>query len=187
MLFHRLQVPDPTVVIDMDERPRSFSYRELCPLCQQPASSLLDHVSHVGRHQRDLALFALPNIDGDGDSVGLDPETAGYEAVEKSADNPTGSGEGDLLGNEMKLPAGETNKTVKEGQLGSLSGRAWAALARAREAHRRHKGEREEAEAEARGDLGALQRLWARDITKPDRTDIRKVSPRYQPSLLAIS
>lgn len=36
----------------------------MCPLCQQVLSSTKMYMKHVGRHQEDLALFALPKLEG---------------------------------------------------------------------------------------------------------------------------
>ncbi|KAI8631542.1 hypothetical protein F5Y19DRAFT_493418 [Xylariaceae sp. FL1651] len=40
-----------------------------CPLCQDTLESVQQYQRHVGRHQVDLALFALPRIDDDGEEA----------------------------------------------------------------------------------------------------------------------
>ncbi|GAB1314686.1 hypothetical protein MFIFM68171_04896 [Madurella fahalii] len=45
---------------------------ETCPLCQESLAGMKKFVRHVGRHQRDLALFVLPTLDGIDDE--LEPE-----------------------------------------------------------------------------------------------------------------
>lgn len=61
------------------------------PLCKEPLSSFKQYQRHVGRHQEQLALFALPPVDSqdDGDNDGRDTSQSehgdsGSEAVDVS-------------------------------------------------------------------------------------------------------
>ncbi|RBA19098.1 hypothetical protein FPRO05_10027 [Fusarium proliferatum] len=47
-------------LLTMCERPRPESEPTGCPLCDERQSSFKQYKRHVGRHQEDLALFALP-------------------------------------------------------------------------------------------------------------------------------
>ncbi|KAF5590632.1 zinc finger transcription factor ace1 [Fusarium pseudoanthophilum] len=50
-------------LLTMCERPRSESEPTGCPLCNERQSSFKQYKRHVGRHQEDLALFALPKLE----------------------------------------------------------------------------------------------------------------------------
>jgi len=52
-------------LVEMSERPKPQDIACSCPLCHQQLNSLKNYASHVGRHQRDLSLFALPKLDGE--------------------------------------------------------------------------------------------------------------------------
>lgn len=60
-----------------------------CPLCQERVSSLKEYARHVGRHQKELALFALPKLD-----AGKDADDA---TAERATDSSEESEEGILL------------------------------------------------------------------------------------------
>nr|RBQ98546.1 hypothetical protein FVER53263_03599 [Fusarium verticillioides] len=49
------------------ERPKSENEPADCPLCGERQSSFKQYQRHVGRHQEDLALFALPRLPGEDD------------------------------------------------------------------------------------------------------------------------
>ncbi|KAG5812804.1 hypothetical protein H9Q74_004141 [Fusarium xylarioides] len=49
-------------LLTMCERPRSENEPADCPLCGERQSSFRQYKRHVGRHQEDLALFALPHL-----------------------------------------------------------------------------------------------------------------------------
>ncbi|KAI0450709.1 hypothetical protein F5B21DRAFT_415916 [Xylaria acuta] len=51
---------DLTIIFDLCERPGPWSEETKCPLCQQALYSKREYARHVGRHQTELALFALP-------------------------------------------------------------------------------------------------------------------------------
>ncbi|KAI0438667.1 hypothetical protein F4803DRAFT_534152 [Xylaria telfairii] len=52
---------DLEMVFDLCERPRPWSEKAECPLCKQQLYSKGEYGRHVGRHQTELALFALPH------------------------------------------------------------------------------------------------------------------------------
>ncbi|KAI1429727.1 hypothetical protein F5Y12DRAFT_333535 [Xylaria sp. FL1777] len=52
---------DLSLMFDLCERPRPWPEETQCPLCQQTLYSKREYARHVGRHQTELALFALPN------------------------------------------------------------------------------------------------------------------------------
>lgn len=49
------------MVFDLCERPSPWPEESECPLCQQTLNSKREYARHVGQHQIELALFALPN------------------------------------------------------------------------------------------------------------------------------
>ncbi|KAK3314877.1 hypothetical protein B0H66DRAFT_482065 [Apodospora peruviana] len=51
-------------LVQLSERPKPLDAASTCPLCLQSLSSVKEYQRHVGRHQEELALFALPNIEG---------------------------------------------------------------------------------------------------------------------------
>ncbi|KAK0744888.1 hypothetical protein B0T21DRAFT_94707 [Apiosordaria backusii] len=53
------------VMVKTGEKPKALNTPSKCPFCQQHIASAKEYSRHVGRHQRDLALFALPNIQSD--------------------------------------------------------------------------------------------------------------------------
>lgn len=56
---------DLSMMFDLCERPRPWPEESECPLCQQALYSEREYARHVGRHQTELALFALPNREND--------------------------------------------------------------------------------------------------------------------------
>lgn len=52
-------------IVDMSERRRPLDAACECPLCHEQLASMKAYARHVGRHQKDLALFALPRPDVD--------------------------------------------------------------------------------------------------------------------------
>lgn len=54
-------------LLAMCERPKSEDEPADCPLCGERQSSFKQYQRHVGRHQEDLALFALPHLPGEED------------------------------------------------------------------------------------------------------------------------
>lgn len=84
------EVSDPTMLVNMGERPRPLNAPTNCPLCQQNVSSLREYGRHVGRHQKNLALFALPRLSWDDDAENLNQE---QEQQEGSVDSDETSSE----------------------------------------------------------------------------------------------
>ncbi|KAH7126101.1 hypothetical protein EDB81DRAFT_663785 [Dactylonectria macrodidyma] len=56
---------------------------ENCPLCNESLQTLKHYLRHVGRHQEDLALFALPQLPGDQD----DNDSESEKDDEKTGDD----------------------------------------------------------------------------------------------------
>ncbi|QPC80095.1 hypothetical protein HYE68_010847 [Fusarium pseudograminearum] len=54
-------------MIDLNAKPMNEKESSICPLCQENLSSMEDYQRHVGRHQEQLALFALPSLPTDDD------------------------------------------------------------------------------------------------------------------------
>ncbi|KAL6914674.1 hypothetical protein FSST1_012434 [Fusarium sambucinum] len=52
-------------MIDLSARPTREDESVSCPLCKETLSSMKDYRRHVGRHQEQLALFALPSLQTD--------------------------------------------------------------------------------------------------------------------------
>ncbi|KAH7260848.1 uncharacterized protein BKA55DRAFT_535862 [Fusarium redolens] len=57
-------------LLTMCERPKSENEPTDCPLCNEKQSSFKQYQRHVGRHQEDLALFALPQLPGEEEGGG---------------------------------------------------------------------------------------------------------------------
>uniref|UniRef100_A0A0D2XP58 C2H2-type domain-containing protein n=1 Tax=Fusarium oxysporum (strain Fo5176) TaxID=660025 RepID=A0A0D2XP58_FUSOF len=62
------------------ERPKSENEPADCPLCGERQSSFKQYQRHVGRHQEDLALFALPHLPGEEDEKN---DESGFESEEQ--------------------------------------------------------------------------------------------------------
>jgi len=90
--------PTPRPVADLESlaklsaQPRDMRKGVACPLCRETLSSVREYERHVGRHQEQLALFALPSqdvVDDEGDdeeersdeSIASNPETGSETAV----------------------------------------------------------------------------------------------------------
>ncbi|KAF5978676.1 zinc finger transcription factor ace1 [Fusarium coicis] len=71
-------------LLTMCERPKSENEPADCPLCGERQSSFRQYQRHVGRHQEDLALFALPHLPGGLDEKNdeLDSESEGKDEME---------------------------------------------------------------------------------------------------------
>lgn len=59
-------------IVKLSERPIDLEKGVNCPICDHPLQSTKQYQRHVGTHQEQLSLFALPNVgedkDLDGDS-----------------------------------------------------------------------------------------------------------------------
>ncbi|KAH7483827.1 hypothetical protein FOMA001_g7273 [Fusarium oxysporum f. sp. matthiolae] len=71
-------------LVAMCERPKPENEPTDCPLCNERQSTFKQYHRHVGRHQEDLALFALPHLPGEEDEkkVESDSESEGQEAMD---------------------------------------------------------------------------------------------------------
>ncbi|KAK5663802.1 hypothetical protein OQA88_5 [Cercophora sp. LCS_1] len=58
-------IMDPVTLVNMSELPKRPGRNICCELCFEQLSSFKDYIRHVGRHQKSLALFALPKLDQD--------------------------------------------------------------------------------------------------------------------------
>ncbi|KAI1120638.1 hypothetical protein F5Y10DRAFT_257954 [Nemania abortiva] len=74
---------DLTMILGLCERPRAWPEETKCPLCLHTLHSKREYARHVGRHQTELALFALPNT-GEDMEQGMDEDTE--EDVEEEED-----------------------------------------------------------------------------------------------------
>ncbi|QGI78363.1 hypothetical protein CEK25_005092 [Fusarium fujikuroi] len=59
-----MELTRPFSLLSMCERPKLENESADCPLCGEKQSSFKQFQRHVGRHQEDLALFALPHLPG---------------------------------------------------------------------------------------------------------------------------
>ncbi|VTT55264.1 unnamed protein product [Fusarium fujikuroi] len=67
-------------LLTMCESPKSEDEPTNCPLCGERQSSFKQYQRHVGRHQEDLALFALPRLPGEDDEK---KDESVFESVEQ--------------------------------------------------------------------------------------------------------
>ncbi|KAF5536954.1 zinc finger transcription factor ace1 [Fusarium napiforme] len=74
-------------LLTMCERTKSENEPTDCPLCGESQSSFKQYQRHVGRHQEDLALFALPHLPGrlDEKNDELDSESEGKDEMESES------------------------------------------------------------------------------------------------------
>lgn len=59
----------------LSEQPVDIQQGVSCPLCHETLRSVQQYQRHVGRHQEQLSLFALPSLDGDGEADGDDQDS----------------------------------------------------------------------------------------------------------------
>lgn len=62
------------MLVNMSESSKPANAVSFCPLCEEQVSSLREYARHVGRHQKHLALFALPRLDGADESDNTESE-----------------------------------------------------------------------------------------------------------------
>lgn len=80
-------------MISLGARPLGPEDGIRCPLCQEPLSSFKQYQRHVGRHQEQLALFALPHLDSMEEEGESDEQDAGESDIKgSSSDGADGSG-----------------------------------------------------------------------------------------------
>jgi len=70
-------------IVKLSEQPLNIGNGVQCPLCAETLRSVQQYQSHVGRHQEDLALFALPSLEADRgpDGDGQDKLETGSEST----------------------------------------------------------------------------------------------------------
>ncbi|KAJ4138431.1 hypothetical protein NW768_002263 [Fusarium equiseti] len=56
-------------MIDLSSKPIKLEDGTFCPFCREPLHSAKEYQRHAGRHQEQLALFALPQLEGGGDEA----------------------------------------------------------------------------------------------------------------------
>ncbi|EXK85044.1 hypothetical protein FOQG_10983 [Fusarium oxysporum f. sp. raphani 54005] len=73
-------------LVAMCERPKPENEPTDCPLCNERQYNFKQYHRHVGRHQEDLALFALPHLPGEEDEKKVESdsesESEGQEAMD---------------------------------------------------------------------------------------------------------
>ncbi|KAK5655915.1 hypothetical protein OQA88_5050 [Cercophora sp. LCS_1] len=63
--MHSSELTDVDALVETSEGPKPLNTLTRCPLCSEQLGSLKEYAKHVGQHQRDLALFALPRLEDD--------------------------------------------------------------------------------------------------------------------------
>lgn len=98
-------------IMDMSESQISMDQKVLCPLCDVEVPSLIQLRKHLGRHQEQLALFALPLSIKEGDN----PERENDESDQKSrASEATVEGDNDPGLDETGDPKSEEGEKAKD-------------------------------------------------------------------------
>ncbi|KAI0968124.1 hypothetical protein F4678DRAFT_203264 [Xylaria arbuscula] len=88
---------DLGMIFHLCERPKPWPEEVECPLCKQALYSRREYARHVGRHQTELALFALPGIRGDdGDEDDSDDVTQHFNNGEFPAEDDSDSEKSEL-------------------------------------------------------------------------------------------
>jgi hypothetical protein len=67
--------------VKLSEQPLDVAKGIPCPLCQDILCSIKKYQQHVGRHQEQLSLFALPSVEGEGLEDEEDEEIESNEAA----------------------------------------------------------------------------------------------------------
>ncbi|KAH7310916.1 hypothetical protein B0I35DRAFT_439884 [Stachybotrys elegans] len=84
---------DLHAIIERCERRRRLDEKTDCQLCGETLDSIKQYQRHVGKHQVDLALFALPKIGDDGDSDHDDMADDNEDEVDDGEDVDEDDGE----------------------------------------------------------------------------------------------
>lgn len=77
-------------VVKLSERPMNLEKGVSCPLCDQVLKSAKQYQRHVGGHQEQISLFALPNVgrdEGESDQSGNDENSNNDDEVANSHDS----------------------------------------------------------------------------------------------------
>ncbi|KAF4964632.1 hypothetical protein FSARC_7474 [Fusarium sarcochroum] len=156
--------PHLASLLGICERPKPANETAECPLCQETQSTLKQYQRHVGRHQEDLALFALPRF-SDREDENICDETEGTEQAGLSE-----SDEDDIRDNEttsgvsVKLPA-ETESLMLNPQIptNDLEAKEIQPLIARLQAHGEHLSkelnEKKSSAALSEDDIASLARL----------------------------
>ncbi|OBS22578.1 hypothetical protein FPOA_08914 [Fusarium poae] len=72
-------------MIDLSAKPTREDESVSCPMCKETLSSVKDYQRHVGRHQEQLALFALPSLQTDDDAQ-IEEDASGTHSQVSSED-----------------------------------------------------------------------------------------------------
>ena len=67
-------------MIDLNSVPTNMENGISCPLCKETLNSVKAYQRHTGRHQEQLALFALPSEDTGADDAQLEDEASGTQS-----------------------------------------------------------------------------------------------------------
>ncbi|KAK0652556.1 hypothetical protein B0T16DRAFT_103017 [Cercophora newfieldiana] len=68
IISHKPQDSEVPMLVNAGETRMPAHTASHCPLCRQQVASLKEYARHVGRHQKELSLFALPRLDTDADA-----------------------------------------------------------------------------------------------------------------------
>ena len=91
-------------MIALSARPLKPEDGITCPLCREVLTSLKSYQRHVGQHQEQLALFALPSLDSGDAEVSADEDDESEEANNSGSEvNPKGATEDVLVDDEGNI------------------------------------------------------------------------------------
>ncbi|RTE71763.1 hypothetical protein BHE90_013834 [Fusarium euwallaceae] len=74
-------------MISLSQQPLDIRSGISCPICGVNLNSAQQYQSHVGRHQEQLALFALPDLESDDEFDLYDDDLSDFESIEARSDN----------------------------------------------------------------------------------------------------
>ncbi|KAI0532832.1 hypothetical protein GGR58DRAFT_488844 [Xylaria digitata] len=78
-------------VVELGAQPLDSQSGRSCPLCFETIGSVRQYQRHVGRHQEQLALFALPNLNPENESNSDQEETDSLQSIETGSDKSYGN------------------------------------------------------------------------------------------------
>ncbi|KAK0743628.1 hypothetical protein B0T18DRAFT_392370 [Schizothecium vesticola] len=102
----------------MHEEVKSRDATVHCPLCQKSNLAIKEYARHVGRHQKDLSLFSLPQLGDDDDNIDLELSQGSEQASEDMEDERDetlydGNKKGDVPGSK-KIPDNDVDLQVDQ-------------------------------------------------------------------------
>jgi hypothetical protein len=161
------QVP---TFITLNGHPSAGFQSEKCPVCQEIITSVKQYQRHVGRHQEDLALFALPSRAED-EEVEPDSEDKEWLSSEDSDDVY----DGNRISTETDPEPGPEKNEEEEKELERINPEEALAIARAEqdardrlEAERRAEGERKKREVEVATTAEAAALAKLEEVIRPE-------------------